>query len=156
MTKENGNGDTLSDSEIGALLALMQNSWDLMDFAKTQQWRATYYSLLLFVAIAGIPQIDGLNLGTIEKKGLIFVTWIGAIFAAYVIRHSQLSQAKARSRVKFCAEKFSGAFLAAWEAPDDFDPKTYDDKERDVLYTMFLGFFAIAGASIVTWVLCSA
>lgn len=149
MNDENGEPKRLNkpDQTNAQLIALMQNAWDLIEFAKTQQWRVTYYALLLFAAIAGIKKGGIFGQECWQAIALAIVVLITATFAIWVIFHSHRAQWKARKRIVRCAKHFSDEFSDSWKKPKHFEARWYY-----VWYPSLLADLTAFAAIFALWV----
>lgn len=128
------------NSETGALLVLIQNSWDLIQFAKTQQWRAAYYALLFLAAIEWVNRDTEFGNHFLEKIALGASVIAATAFAVMTIRDSHDAQDKARKRIRKCANAIGGRFYVIWLADNPVDRSRFS-----YIYAWFLGSFTVAG-----------
>lgn len=133
------------------LVALVQNAWDLFEFAKTQQWRVTNYALLLFAAIVWISQKTKFQHLIGLKIALITAVVLVLGFAIKVICDSHKAQTKAWTRTKACAQEyFSESYQEIWNIGN-----TDDRAKMRRSYAIFLVMLIVVGAASAIWfVLC--
>jgi hypothetical protein len=128
-----------SDQEDLRLLYKITLS-DLAYF-KTQQWKVTYYALLIEAALVGVGKVLSPQLTVLDRSILAILSFLAALVALFVLNKLQRSISVRQSRLDAVLKTFGDAFQRAWSA---------EHKEDHPIQSVYLLRGGIAVTTLLT------
>ena len=105
------------------LRLLYQVSVTDLEFFKRQQWSATNYALLLYVAVVGVARLFEGDISNPEKLALCTVATVVAILGSYILWVLNKSIDVRKARLTAIRKNFSTTFHSAWSAIEKSEEK---------------------------------
>lgn len=145
----------LSDQELAELVMLYEATGHDTRELKRQQWTVTYYGMLLLAGIVGYVSLrtdlkGGFCQSLLAERHVVTALgWLIAAFGTWYLTKCQASIVDYRKRARRIRDRWSDIARQVLE-----EKKCHASPARDLELVLGLMVSLVAGASLVTWILC--